>query len=224
MNDDFQLRLAAAFPAHADAELIRGFREGILLADGLLDSEPFLQNMIGRDLRGHLRRAGILYRIHDLCRLGDLPFEAAIGRMPRGSWHWLEIRADRFVAHLCRTESALTFPEDTATRQEERFLNQNDLFEPNVISLREELDCARGLAAWLTFGGDAAGQLQHLCWAMPSSDGQEWLAHINVLRRAASTGTFQEAEKIAPKSLRLRFKEHIEESLTQKPRKGDGSA
>lgn len=222
MNDDFQLRLASAFPPKTDAELIRGFSEGILLADDLIDSEPFLQTMIGRDLRGFLRRAGILYRLHELCRVGDLPFEATMGRMPRGNWHWLEIRSDRFVAHLCRTETALAFPEDTMTRKEERFRNQNDLFEPNIVPLREEADRAQGLAAWLTFSGGMPGQLQHLCWAMPSSDDQEWLAHINVLRRAASSGVYRELEARPEKSLRLRFKEHIEEALSPKPRTGDG--
>lgn len=34
MNDDFQLRLAAAFPAHADAELIRGLERAFCLQMG----------------------------------------------------------------------------------------------------------------------------------------------------------------------------------------------
>lgn len=214
MNDDLQLRLATAFPQSTDAEVIRALREGMLLADGVLESEPWLQTVIGRDLRGHLRRAGVLYRLFDMCQTGDLPFAARLSRMPRGNWHWLELESERFVAHVCRTESALAFPEDTMTRQEERFMNQHDLFEPNIVPLHEEVAQAHQLAAWLTFGGDANGQLQHLCWTMPSSDGQEWLGHVNVLRRAASSGVFKESNPRASKPLSLRFKEHIEESIS----------
>jgi hypothetical protein len=217
LHDDLQLRLATAFPPSTDANLIRGFAEGILLGDSVLDSEPFLQNAIGRDVRGHLRRAGILYRLQELCRRGDLPFEATISRMPRGYLHWLEMRSDQFVAHVCRTDSAMAFPEDTATRQDERMRNQNDLFEPNIVPLKELAELLPGLAVWLTFGGNVSGQLQHLCWAMPSADGESWLAHINILRRAAATGAATEPDPGATQSLRLKFKDHIQDLLT--PRK-----
>lgn len=221
MYDDIQLQLAAAFPAATDTDVIRAFQEGILLADGALESEPFLQNAVGRDLRGHLRRAGILFRLHEMCRLGDLPFEGAIKQMPRGNWHWLEIKSGRFVAHVCRTESALAFPDDTLTRQDERLRNQHDLFEPNIAPLREVLELIPGLAVWLTFGGNVAGQLQHLTWAMPSGDGESWLAHINVLRRAAATGAIPEPDTASARSLKLRFKEHIEEAIRITPRSAD---
>ena len=220
MHDDMQFRLVSAFPASADAELIRAFREGILIADGLIEAEPLLGTVIGHDLRGHLRRAGILFRIHELCRIGDLPFEAKMSLMPRGSWHWLELLSGPFVAHVCRTEGPMAFPEDTLTRQDERFLNQNDLFEPNFVPLREVAESSSELCAWLTFGGVAAGQLQHLCWAMPAADGRDWLGHINVLKRAAASGLVSESEARESKSLGLRFKEHIEEALSRQPSGG----
>lgn len=223
MSDDLQLQLVAAFPAETDANVIRALTEGILLADGLMDSEPFLRNVVGRDLRGHLRRAGILYRLHDLCRLGDLPFEAVMGKMPRGSWHWLELRSQRFTAHPVRTDGPYAFPDDTATRQDERLRNQNDLFEPNFLPLAQQAEFVPGLSVWLTFGGGLPGQLQHVAWAMPSADGQDWLAHINVLRRAAVTGGAS-PDVSAPKALNLRFKEHIEEALSGRLGRPDRAA
>lgn len=217
MHQELQWRLAQAFPQSTDAALIRGFTQGILLADGLLDSEPFLQGAIGRDLRGHLRRAGILFRLHELCMRGDLPFGATISKMPRGNWHWLELASGKYVAHLCRTDSPLAFPEDNPTRQDDRFRNQNDLFEPNVVPLAELADQAKGMTAWLTFGGGTAGQLQHLCWALPAADGGQWLAHIDVLRRVASSGVAEYPDTSQTRGLSLRFKEHIAESLATNP-------
>lgn len=224
MNDDLQLRLAEAFPAETDAPLIRAFREGVLLADGLLDSEPFLQTLTGRDLRGHLRRAGILHRVFEACRVGDLPFDSSVRPMPRGHWHYLEIRSQLFVAHICRTEGIHAFPDDSLTHQEERIQNQGDLFSPNILPLREEIRQARRLSAWLTFGGNVTGQLQHLCWAMPAFDNQEWLAHINILRRASASGAIDQAEPKYGSSVRLRFKEHIEELLAQRAQSNDNKA
>ncbi|NSX33617.1 hypothetical protein HTK96_09580 [Brevundimonas vesicularis] len=48
---------------------------------------------------------------------------------------------------------------------------------------------------------------------MPKATRDEWLARINVIERAArNSGTAKEPE--APtKAMRLRFREHIEESL-----------
>jgi len=215
MNDDFQRRLAAAFPPETDQGLIRAINEGILLADGLVDAEPFLSNLIGRDLRGHLRRAGILFRLNGACAEGLLPFQAVIGKMPRGHLHWLEISSGEFDAHLCRTEGPFSFPEDTLTRQDERLRNQLDLFEPNYMPPRESAASDR-LAAWLMFGGNTSGQLQHLCWAMPEATGDHWLAHVNVLRRAAANSDLPETNAQASKSLTLKFKEHIELDLARR--------
>ena len=102
--------LAQAFPATTDAEVERAVFEGILLADDLVLNTPILKTLIGRDLRGHIRRAGVMFRIHDLCERGDLPFGTSIGKMPYGNWHHLEIRSGRFRAHVCRTHSAFEFP------------------------------------------------------------------------------------------------------------------
>jgi hypothetical protein len=83
--DEFQRRLEAAFKHSADGETIRGVSEGILLGDDLIENTPILRHAGGRDLRGHIRRAGIMFRLHDLCERGDLPFVAKIMPMPHGS-------------------------------------------------------------------------------------------------------------------------------------------
>ncbi len=67
MPKEPQEALEAAFPASSDVSLARGIREGISLADHLRDSEPLLCTAIGSDLKGHIRRAGIIWRLQDLC-------------------------------------------------------------------------------------------------------------------------------------------------------------
>ena len=80
MSDTFQSLLDEAFPGSLDANLIRGVGEGILLADKALDSEGFLKSLVGQDLRGHIRRAGILFRLHQMAGVGDLPFATTMSK------------------------------------------------------------------------------------------------------------------------------------------------
>lgn len=213
MDGYLQDRLDAAFPATTDAEVLRAVQQGILLADGVVENELFLRGPIGRDVRGYLRRAGILSRLNAACVAGDLPFDSAITQMPRGPFHWLELRSEGIAAHVCRTESAGAFPEDTPTRQDERLPNpQGDLFEGNVISLRDAATKINNLFAWLSFGAPDAGKVGHLCWAMPAYDGKSWLAHSNILFRLASASIQVEPEAPAERA-RIRFREEIAESL-----------
>src|SRR5258708_19295282 len=71
--DEFQRRLEAAFQPIADGETIRGVSEGILLADDVIENTPILRHAGGRDLRGHIRRSGIIFRLHDFCEKGGPP-------------------------------------------------------------------------------------------------------------------------------------------------------
>src|SRR5258708_19984702 len=116
---------------------------------------------------------------------GDFPFSAEIVPMPRGSWHWLEIRSDNFKAHICRSDGPYDFPEETLSRQDSRLVNQNDLFAENVVPISEALTKIPELYAWLTFSAEKNGILKHLFWAMPPADSVSWLPHSNVLTRAA---------------------------------------
>jgi hypothetical protein len=216
--DEFQRRLEAAFYPATDGETIRGVSEGILLGDDLIENTPILRHAGGRDLRGHIRRAGIIFRIHDLCERGDLPFAAEIVPMPHGSWHWLEIRSDNFKAHICRSEGPYDFPEETLSRQDARLVNQNDLFAENVIPISQVVSQIPELYTWLTFSAEKTGTLKHLCWAMPPADSGSWLGHVNILKRAEEATVHPEdglpAEEPA-KIIKLRFREHIEQSLSK---------
>jgi hypothetical protein len=218
--DEFQKRLEAAFQPAADGETIRGVSEGILLADDVIENTPILRHAGGRDLRGHIRRAGIIFRFHDLCERGDLPFSAEIVPMPHGSWHWLEIRSDKFKAHICRSDGPYDFPEETLSRQDSRLVNQTDLFAENVVPISEALVKISELYAWLTFSAEKNGILKHLCWAMPPADSGSWLAHINVLKRVEQT-VVQEGRPVEEptKIIKLRFRDHIEEALSKQDKR-----
>jgi|tagenome__1003787_1003787.scaffolds.fasta_scaffold20913880_2 hypothetical protein len=214
--DEFQKRLEAAFRPIADGETIRGVSEGILLADDVIENTPILRHAGGRDLRGHIRRAGIIFRLHDLCERGDLPFSADIVPMPHGSWHWLEIRSDNFKAHICRSDGPYDFPEETLSRQDSRLVNQADLFADNIVPISEALAKIPKLCAWLTFSAEKNGILKHLCWAMPPADSGSWLAHIDVLKRAEQTMVQDDRPVEEPaKVIKLRFRDHIEQALSK---------
>ena len=208
----FQELLDKAFPPSSDANVIRGVTEGILLADKTLENEPFLKSLIGRDLRGHIRRAGILYRIHQMTTTGDLPFTSTMSKMPRGSWHWVELQSNGFTAHVCRTDGPELFPTDTPTRQDDRLSNQRDLFldSSSVLPMK-------GYTSWLTFGVGDSGRLGHLCWAMPNSDENVWLARTNIIRRAQQNESISKPEAPPPLAA-LKFREHVEEALKGKAR------
>jgi hypothetical protein len=220
--DEFQERLEAAFKHSADGETIRGVSEGILLGDDLIENTPILRHAGGRDLRGHIRRAGIMFRLHDLCERGDLPFAAKIMPMPHGSWHWLEMRSDNFKAHICRSDGPYDFPEETLSRQDSRLVNQTDLFAENVVPIREVIGKIPELYAWLTYSAEKAGVLKHLCWAMPPADSGSWLAHINVLKRDEQSAVDDAPPVEEPtKIIKLKFRDHIEEVLSKKDESGN---
>lgn len=218
MDDRLQRLLEVAFPVSADAEVTRGVREGIRLADDLIENTALLR-AAGIDLRGHIRRAGIMFRLHDLCAKGDLPFAAEIVAMPHGPWHWLEIRSGNFLAHFCRTDTPHAFPDEALSRQDARLRNQDDMFAPRAADRGELIVNIREFYAWLTFGVGLHGVLEHLCWAMPPADDGDWLAHRNILHHAAVAASShpeqQPPPEPAPKTLNLRFKEHIEQTLSE---------
>ena len=58
-----QDRLRAAFPPATDALAVRAIREGVLLADDLIKSASILNTLIGRDYRGLIRRAGVMFSL-----------------------------------------------------------------------------------------------------------------------------------------------------------------
>lgn len=206
----FQEQLDEAFPPDTDAALMRSVSQAIALANDIMDHEPFLKSLIGRDIRGHIRRAAVLFSVHESCRAGDLPFASQMTRMPLGGGHWVELRSGSYRAQICRTDNPTAFPEETPTRQDQRLSNQLSLnFDPVVVPLRATP--VSELYAWLTFGATDRG-LTHLCWGMPEAGRNNWLARTNVRARLEMSGDTVIAETPAP-AVVLRFKDHIEESL-----------
>lgn len=217
MIAELQEMIEANFPATSDTGLIRGITEGIMLADQLRKSDPILQTVIGKNLTGHLRRAGVMWRLHQLCGRGELPFKASFEQMSIGSWNHLVLRtSEDLVSNLCRTESAQSFPKDTPNRQDERLSNQPDLFAENIVSFNAALEQVSEKCVWLTYGYMPDGNLTHACWAMPSpaSNVESWHAHVNIVERLRRSG---QPEKTKPKgldpSMVLKFKREIDEAL-----------
>jgi len=222
---EFQEALRRAFPETTWPAMVRGLREGIGLADDVFKNTPMLNTPIGRDLRGHLRRVGVLYRFQQLCKLGDLPFKAQESAMPIGVWHWLDIRSGLFLAHVVRTECAGALPAETANRQAQCVKNQYDLFlDRRIPKVADIIAKLKELYSFLTFGADAKGVLTHVSIGMPSSDNSDWLAYANLLRQR---DVGREAPSPAPKSPspkdQMRFRNHVEEVVKKKTSR-DGSA
>lgn len=226
---EFQECLLRAFPEPTWSSMVRGLREGINLADDVIKNTPMLNTAIGRDLRGHLRRIGVLYRFQQLCRTGDLPFEAQESEMPVGVWHWLDIRSGIVLAHVVRTDCTGAMPSETANRQAQCVKNQYDLLsEGRVLPMAEIFEKVSEFYSFLTFGIDRVGALTHACIGMPSSDNSEWLAYANLLRHRDRDAD-REAPSPAPKSPdpkdRMRFRDHVEQALAAKQKApGDKSA
>jgi len=212
-----QDRLRLGFPKSGDEPLYRAVQQGCYLADHLFEGEPFLANLLGQDLRGHLRRVAISYQIDRYCNLGDLPWSTEMKPMPKGPWHWLEIKGTGSVAHVCRTEDKYAFPELADSRQDIRLELQTDLFnwmdrKPIVTALE---DIPR-LYAWLTFGVAQDGQVSHLCWASPAPASDDYIGHIDILDEIRRSG---ETPPVSPRPDprdKLRLKDFVAESLIKK--------
>lgn len=178
---DFLARLSNAFPPDTYANTLRALKEGVASADDAIKGIPLLNNPIGKDYRGLLRRAGIICRFEAMCKAGDLPFKCAITPMPKGTWHWLDIHSAKVVGHLVRTAEPDAFPEDTPNRQDQRARNQLDLFEDKKVTRISNLK----LYAWLCYRALPDGMIAHAFWNMPSAKTEgkpdEWLARINLM-------------------------------------------
>jgi len=215
MSKDFEGLLEAAFPRTTWKTIVRAQREGIVLADDVRKSTPLLNNPLGQDLRGHLRRIGVMVRFAQLCKSGELPFNAAVDQMPHGSWHWLNLRSGSFVAHIARTDTFDEIPEETKNRQDYLLKNDGDLFDdPKIIPISELTSRVDRFYAYLTFGAEPNGKMTHSALGMAAGDNREWLALVNLLRSSAAgaDAISNPLPKIDPKD-RIKFHEHVEEVL-----------
>jgi len=196
---------------------------GIRLADGVITSTPILKSIIGQDLRGLIRRAGILFQFQESCRSGLLPFTAEAAKMPIGSWHWLDIRSGNYVAHVVRTESPGTLPDNTKNRQSECFKNEYDLFKDGRIpDIKELLSRDTQRYSVITFGANKKGDLLHAALGMPSDKADEWLAYVNLSRRSQPSATeAPPAPKTPDPSQSLRFLNEVEQMIADRDQHSD---
>jgi hypothetical protein len=196
-------------------------QQGSYNADHVFSGEAFLDNDMGRDMLGHIRRIAIAHQLTLACDRGDLPWKAVMKPMPKGRWHWLEVTGVGALAHACRTEEVFAFPAEADSRQDVRLALQPDLFTAaEKRSLAEVLRDVPQIYTWLTFRVGQDGLVSHLCWASPASDRDEWLGHINVLDQIRRSGT--EPAPISPvpdPKDRLRLKDHIAAALQKSPAK-----
>lgn len=223
---EVQERLLTAFPISSNKPLFRAVQEGSYLVDHLFEGEAFLNNEIGRDLRGHLRRIGISYQIDKYCERGDLPFIAKVKPMPSGSWHWLEIRSTGAIAHVTRTDDAFSFPDEAKSRQDIRLALQRDLLswspDEKKKLLGEIIREIPQIYAWLIFGIGQDGRIGHLCWASPAPDVDHWVGHINILREIESTGSPPPVDPAPDPKDKLKFKAHVVQTLEKGKRQKSG--
>lgn len=220
--DAFQNILLNAFPECTWGKIAIGIRDGIKLADAVIDNVPLLKFSTGQDLRGHLRRAGILYNLHEVCRLGELPFRAEPAKMPIGYWHWIDIRSGQVIAHVIKTDSKRHIPDITSNRQPKFLKNEYDFFEVSSIPpLHQILAETEDRYSAITFGASSEGELTHASIGMPSADGNEWLGFIDLLK--GSKGQALPATPRLPPSspspdptTKVKFQRHVEEMLESK--------
>ena len=136
--------------------------------------------------------------------------------MPKGQWHWLEVKGTGGLANVCRTTDVYNFPDEAESRQDKRLSLQKDLlsYETRDKSFKDILRDIPRLYAWLTFRIGHDGRVSHLCWASPAVDTNTWLAHINVVEQIAKTGTTPAPASPTPDPKdKLKLKDHIAQAL-----------
>jgi hypothetical protein len=222
---EVQERLLTAFPPSSNAALVRAVQEGIFLADQLFDGETFLGNAIGRDLRGHIRRAGVSFQIKKYCERGDLDFRAQEKEMPRGRWHWLEIQSTGAIAHICRTDDANSFPDETESRQDIRIKLQGDLFawESEKTDFGKIIRDIPKLYSWMIYRVGVGQQLAHLCWVSPAADMDVYVGHIDVLKQVTALGHVPIASSVPDPKDKVKLKEHLADALEKSKDKKTGA-
>jgi hypothetical protein len=222
--DNFDDYLREHFPENADAAMIRNIAMAVALADDLRRNTPWLGTLIGDDLTGSLRRAAAMWRVHQACIDGELPFKAEEIPNSIGSSHLLRILSGPFEAHVVRTESSGAFPKDAPIRQDHRLTNERTLFDdPKIVPFQELVGSVEKSYAWLMFNATPTGALTHVCYGMPKAEENKYLAHLDILRRALSLGTpIDPATPPTPDPTeRLKFKRHVEEKIERKNKKDD---
>lgn len=223
----FQDQLMEVFPERTWTPLTSAIRDGVRLADRVIVDTPMLASVIGQDLRGHIRRAGILHSLWEACQAGSLPFKAERAKMPIGCWHWLDIRSGEMVAHIVRTDDPSEIPKMTSNRQPKFMKNSFDLFEDGRIPpLDLELMLLQERYCTVTFGANHAGDLTHARIGTPSKDGLEWLATVDLLRygKPEAESSVPPAPTPPDPAQLVKFLKRIQDTLEQEKKPDEKSA
>jgi hypothetical protein len=220
--DEFECYLREWFPESTDAAVIRNVMMAVALADDMRRNTPWLGSQIGDDLSGNLRRAACMWRIHQACEDGELPFRSSEVPNLTGSSHLLRITSGPFDAHIVRTESSGAFPKDAPIRQDSRLTNERSLFDdPKIIPFEQLVSSVDRAYAWLMFNATPTGALTHVCYGMPKANVNEYLAHFDILRHAMSIGSPIDPStppKPDPKD-NIKFRRDIEEQIERRKNK-----
>jgi hypothetical protein len=222
MSEEYRNLLVSAYPESTWPTLTRGIREAITIADGVRRSTPFLMTLVGGDQRGLLRRASLMWRIQSLCKSKELPFEAQEITNTYATSHLLSIKSQKLELHIVRTDEPEAFPVEALIRQDNRAINEPDLFrDGKLIPLHEAIEAVPRLYGWLMWGATAGGDLTHFALGMPEPENDKWLSYVDVLSqvtaleaRTSHTETKVASSKPNP-ALMLKFRDEIARQLGQ---------
>jgi len=220
MSDEYRNLLVQAYPEPTWPTLARGVAETITIADKVRLSTPFLATLVGRDLRGLLRRAALMWRIQMLCKSKELPFEASEITNTVGTSHLLQVRSKKVELHIVRTEEPGAFPVEAQIRQDNRASNDADLFrDGKLLPLHTVIESIPRLYGWIMWGATPKGELTHFALGMPEPERDEWLTYVDVLTpvRAAEIAPSVPAAKSSKPdpTLLLKFRAEIASALEQ---------
>jgi hypothetical protein len=220
MSEEYRNLLVDAFPQETWVTLARGVGEAITIADKVRLSTPFLSTLVGKDLRGLLRRAALMWRIQMLCKSKELPFDAQEIVNTNGTSHLLQVSSKKIELHIVRTDEPLAFPIEARIRQDSRASNDADLFrDGKLIPLHEAIEAVPHLYGWIMWGATGRGELTHFALGMPESEEDKWLTYVDVLTHIrteeSKTHVAPETSSKPNPALLLKFREDIARSLEQ---------
>lgn len=207
-------RLREAYPETADPSVLSAINVGIALADDAISGLPFLRTVIGRDIRGFLRRAGVMHAIQEFARRGDLPFEVNFEKQTRGNWHWAVLNAAGVEGHIVKTPSYDGFPQDAPTRTDKRLSNNGDLFDaPKLVPIEKLVEPDSKIYAWLGYGVTHKGVVTHATWGIPAYDCDVYLAQADIMKTAEEKALTKPPSTQPTPEVKLTFKQHIQDYI-----------
>jgi hypothetical protein len=209
MSEFFRPIILNAFKEVEWPMLTRCAVEGIALADNLIPTHKILNWAVGRDLRGHLRRIGIMHSVYNACVTSALPYTCEIMPNTVGNCHHIQLMSQNVYAHVVHTSDLAEMPRETPLRTNARMSNQGNLFEGTLFTA--DLSKIQRWFAYLTFNADRDGNLTHLGLGIADKDGTEWLDIVSILKHPPEGYEIPTTEPppLGPEEL-MRFQPHVQ--------------